>query len=360
MPKPLLKIGVIGASGYTGGELLRLLAGHPQVKVSTVTADKSAGTLVSTLFPNLKSFLPHTIESTNLQSITKQVDVVFLALPHTQSMEPVRHFVQAKKMVLDLSADFRLKDQKNYERWYQVPHTAPELLKKVVYGLPELYRSKISKSKFVAVPGCYPTAAILQPAPLIAHNIIKPQSIIIDAKSGISGAGRTPAAPFHFPEAHESIKAYKIGVHRHSPEIAQELTHLQGVNQASGKKKKPALKVTFTPHLLPINRGILSTAYCQSKQPISIQQLQALYKKFYKQEYFIRLHNDPMAISPSHLRGSNFCDMGVFLNEDTNQIINISALDNLVKGAAGQAIQAMNLMAGLPETLGLSLPPLYP
>ncbi len=360
MPKSPLKIGVIGASGYTGGELLRLLAGHPKITVSTVTADKSAGTLVSTLFPNLKTFLPHTIERTNVQSLTKQVDVVFLALPHTQSMELVKHFVQAKKMVLDLSADFRLKDQENYERWYEVPHTAPELLKKAVYGLPELYRSKIAKSKFVAVPGCYPTAAILQLAPLIAHDIIKPQSIIIDAKSGISGAGRTPAVPYHFPEAHESIKAYKIGVHRHTPEITQELTHLHGRNSTSGKKKKAALKVTFTPHLLPINRGILSTAYCQSKTPMTLQQLQALYQKFYQHEYFIRLHNDPMAISPSHLRGSNFCDMGVFLNEDTKHIISIAAIDNLVKGAAGQAIQAMNIMAGFPETLGLSLPPLYP
>lgn len=361
MTKSTLNVGIIGASGYTGGELLRLLAGHPQVRIACVTAEKSAGTSVAALFPSLHTIVCHDIEATHIEDVAKRVDAVFLALPHTKSMEPVSHFVQAGKIVLDLSADFRLRDPAVYKAWYQATHTRPDLLAKVVYGLPELHKDQIQQSHFVAVPGCYPTAALLQLAPLLTHKVIDPDSIIIDAKSGISGAGRSPALLYHFPEAHESVKAYKIGEHRHIPEIEQELHALMtSSGRATGAANASAFHITFTPHIVPMNRGILSTAYAQRAGRLSLADIRQAFKDDYHKERFIRLHEDSLAISPAHVRGSNFCDIAVFLDERTDQVVSVAALDNLVKGAAGQAIQAMNLMVGYPEDLGLTSASAYP
>jgi N-acetyl-gamma-glutamyl-phosphate reductase len=354
-----VKVAVIGASGYTGGELLRLLSGHPKMTIAAVTSEQSAGKPVSAMFPSLASVVPLSFEALAPESIAKKVDAVFLALPHTKSLQPVAACMAAGKHVVDLSADYRLKDPAVYETWYQARHDHQDLLKQAIYGLPEFHREAIKKARLVASPGCYPTAAILQLAPLVAKGLIHHDTIVIDAKSGISGAGRSPALPYHFPEAHESIEAYKIGQHRHIPEIEQELTLLSSQHgKAKGAAKN--LTVAFTPHLVPMNRGILSTAYCRLVEPMPLEQLRTLYKDYYKGERFIRIHDGDVSANPRHVRGSNFCDLSVFADTRAGWIVTVAALDNLIKGAAGQAIQAMNLMLGFPEEMGISGPGVYP
>lgn len=356
MRRTRLKVAVLGASGYTGGELLRLLGCHPDVTVTNVTADKSVGLPVTSLFPHLETFHEFRFAPLHVEPILKKVNLVFSALPHTKAMEPVTTCIQAKKPVIDLSADFRLTEKQTYEQWYGTPHTSPALLKKAVYGLPELHRARIRRARLVAAPGCYPTAAILQLAPLLAHRLIRTDTIVVDAKSGISGAGRSPGLPYHFPEAHDSLTAYSIARHRHTPEIEQELNRLlDGL-----KEKGSRAHVLFTPHLIPMNRGLLSTAYAKLRAPLTNDEATTLYKDFYSNERFIRIREASTAISPIHVRGSNFCDIGAFVDERTNHVITVSALDNLVKGAAGQAIQSMNLMMGFPEETALTAPGIFP
>jgi N-acetyl-gamma-glutamyl-phosphate reductase len=282
-------------------------------------------------------------------------------LPHTKSFEPVATLLAAGKKVVDLSADYRLKDSSAYETWYQTSHPHPKLLQEAVYGLPELHRTQLHAARLVASPGCYPTAAILQLAPLVAQNLIVEDCIVIDAKSGISGAGRSPALPYHFPEANEGMEAYNIGRHRHIPEIEQELSGLlrRGPGKP-GSRSDVALKVGFTPHLVPLNRGILSTAYCRLREPMETERLRALYRDFYKGERFVRLLDSSATPNPRHVRGSNFCDLSIVADSRTGWVVAVAALDNLVKGAAGQAIQAMNLMLGFPEETGLTSPGLFP
>ncbi len=360
MVRSRVKTAILGASGYTGGELLRLLSGHPHVTVTTVTAEKSVGLPVTALFPHLDTFHALVFEPLHIERILKKVDLAFLALPHTQSMEPVAACVQASKPVIDLSADYRLTRAATYEQWYGTPHTSPALLKKSVYGLPELHRARIRQARLVAVPGCYPTAAILQLAPLLAHQVIHTDTIVVDAKSGLSGAGRNPALSCHFPEAHESITAYNLARHRHTPEIEQELERVAGGTSGRRQGGSPSINIVFTPHLVPMNRGILSTAYARLRKPLTDAALQRLYTDFYKNERFIRIREEATRISPSHVRGSNFCDIGVCLNQRTNHVIAVAALDNLVKGAAGQAIQSMNVMMGFPEETALDSPSAFP
>ncbi|MDT7041957.1 N-acetyl-gamma-glutamyl-phosphate reductase [Candidatus Nitronereus thalassa] len=360
MAKSRINIAVLGGSGYTGGELLRLLAQHPYVKVKIVTGDKAVGLPVSSHFPNLETFCSLVFQPMDLPKVTQSADLVFMALPHTKSIEPVAHCIKAKKRVIDLSADYRLCEQKTYEKWYGVSHSSPHLLRQSVYGMPELHRTKISRTKLVAVPGCYPTAAILQLAPLLSKRILKPDSIVIDAKSGISGAGRSPALPYHFPEAHDSMTAYKIGQHRHTPEIEQELNNVYGKTSVRAKGRAKPLTVMFTPHLTPMNRGILSTAYGKMTKPITTKALQDLYRRFYRNERFIRIREESTQVSPNQVRGSNFCDIAILADSRTGNIITVAAIDNLVKGAAGQAIQSMNLMMGYPEDTGLTSPGIFP
>lgn len=361
MPNQKIKIGVLGASGYTGGELLRLLAAHPQMEITVATADKSAGATLSSVFPYLTAVLPPlTLEPVDVESIAKRVDAVFLALPHTKSLHAVADFLRAGKYVVDLSADYRLHDADEYERWYHTPHSHPELLKDAVYGLPELYRQSIQKTRLVASPGCYPTAAILQLAPLAARGLIQPASIVIDAKSGVSGAGRSPALAYHFPEAHESLEAYKIGQHRHIPEIEQELRRLGARHYLETPAEHNKMNVMFTPHLVPMNRGILSTAYCRLQRPMTVDELRAVYRDFYKNERFIRLMEGDASPNPRHVRGANFCDLNVFVDSRAGWVVTVAALDNLIKGAAGQALQAMNLMLGYSEDIGLSSAGVFP
>jgi N-acetyl-gamma-glutamyl-phosphate reductase len=354
-----IRVAIAGASGYAGAELLRLVALHPHFELHAVTSEKSAGTPVAAVFPSLAGLVPLSYQALSPEALAEQADVVFLALPHTKSLTPVSACIQTGKLVVDLSADYRLKDPAVYEQWYQTSHTYPGLLKDAVYGLPELHRAAIAKAKLVASPGCYPTAAILQLAPLFAQDLVQPNTVVIDAKSGISGAGRSPALPYHFPEAHESLEPYKIGQHRHIPEIEQELGRLlRQASQASGPLAAPPI-VTFTPHLVPMNRGILSTAYCRLKNPIALSDLRTLYQTFYKGERFVRVQEEIMP-NPRYIKGSNYCDIGVYLDSRAGSVITVAALDNLVKGAAGQAIQAMNLMLGFPEETGLTAPAAYP
>lgn len=353
------KVAIAGASGYAGAELVRLVALHPYFDLVAVTSEKSAGTPVGTVFPSLAGLVSLTFQALTPETIAEQADAVFLALPHTKSLAPVAACLETGKFVVDLSADYRLKDPAAYERWYQSPHTHAHLLKQAVYGLPELHREAIAKAKLVASPGCYPTAAILQLAPLFAQGLVQSNSVVIDAKSGISGAGRSPALPYHFPEAHESLEPYKIGTHRHIPEIEQELGGLLQLHAGSAKLDSGASTVTFTPHLVPMNRGILSTAYCRLKQPMALGDVRALYRRFYKNARFVRL-SDEVVPNPRYIKGSNYCDIGIYDDARAGWIVTVAALDNLVKGAAGQAIQAMNLMLGLPEETGLTAPAAYP
>ena len=360
-----VNVAVVGASGYTGGELLRLLVGHPRVRLSVVTAEKSAGKPVAETFPHLDTLLPLTFESLAPEDVATRAEVIFFALPHTKAFHPVSVCLAAGRKVIDLSADFRLKNPADYDTWYQTVHPYPDLLKEAVYGLPELHRSEIVGAQLVASPGCYPTAAVLELAPLVRKGLVHPDSIIIDAKSGISGAGRSPSLDYHFPEAHESLEAYKVGQHRHTPEIEQELGALaprqgEGTGHEGPGAHGQAMRVMFTPHLVPMNRGILSTAYCRLKDPLDLPELQAIYRDFYKGERFVRLHPGGRSANPRHVRGSNFCDVSLFRDARSSTVVVTAALDNLVKGAGGQAIQAMNLMLGLPEDLGLSAPGVYP
>lgn len=353
-----LRVAVIGASGYTGGELLRLLSIHPNVTITKVIAsEKSQGLVISSILPNLTKIMDFQLSALEPSKISQEADVIFLALPHTQSLQPVSEFLSLGKTVIDLSADYRLKNPQTYEQWYGVPHAFPELLTQAVYGLPEFYRQDIAATRLIAVPGCYPTVAILQLAPLIAHGLLEQETIIIDSKSGVSGAGRSPSLGFHFPEANESIHAYKLTTHRHTPEIAQELTHLLPAQQKITPNEFPLI---FTPHLIPINRGILSTAYAKVKPGVSQTHIMEAVKKTYGDEYFIRLHSTPDTVNPNNLRGSNFCDLGYQFDTKTRCLITTGAIDNLVKGAAGQAIQCMNIMSQFPENTGLTGPGIFP
>ncbi len=358
-----VRVAVAGASGYTGAELVRLLAQHPGAVLTAVTSEKSAGSPVASVYPHLQGVVTLSFEALAPEALAERADVLFLALPHTKSMEPVASCLKANKRVIDLSADYRLRDLRTYETWYQTAHTHPELIRLSVYGLPELHRAAIAQANLVASPGCYPTAAILQLAPLVANGLIDPNTIVIDAKSGISGAGRSPALPYHFPEAHESLEPYKIGQHRHIPEIEQELTGLavRCARASGGQAGAPpaGVMVTFTPHLVPMNRGILSTAYARVKGKLNVNELRALYRDYYKGERFVRMLDGAMP-NPRHVRGANYCDLAVHADPRAGWVVTVAALDNLIKGAAGQAIQAMNIMLGFPEEMGLTAPGVYP
>ncbi len=349
-----IQVAVAGASGYTGGELLRLLLQHPKVRLTAVTSEKSAGAKVASVFPNLAGVCSLSLEAMEPEALAAKADVIFLALPHTKSHQPVAICHRAGKLVIDLSADFRLKRAEVYEQWYQASHPQADLLSEAVYGLPELHRTAIQRATIVASPGCYPTAAILQMAPLVAQGLVDPATIVVDAKSGISGAGRSPALPYHFPEAHESLEPYKIGSHRHIPEIEQELT-LVASRAGNGD-----VRVAFTPHLVPMNRGILSTAYARLRTDTTIEALRSLYRDFYKGERFVRLSDGSPTPNPRHVRGTNFLDLAAYVDRRTGWVVTVAALDNLVKGAGGQAIQAMNLMVGYPEETGLMGGGLFP
>jgi N-acetyl-gamma-glutamyl-phosphate reductase len=339
----MLRVSVVGALGYAGAELVRLLQHHQEVQL-TVLADKLEKTVtLSSVYPQFRGELDAEIMPADLDRIVKESDVVFLALPHKVSQEYAVPLYKKGESILDLSADFRFDDVALYEQTYGVRHLDPQLNSEAIYGLPELFRDAIRKARIVAVPGCYPTSVILGCAPLVEKDFIDPHSIIADAKSGVSGGGRSPTPATHFPECNESLAAYSVARHRHTPEIEEKLSALAGM----------ALRITFTPHLVPMNRGILSTIYMKLKSMIDEESILRRYQEFYKDAPFVRVLSANTLPSTRAVAYSNFCDIAAVVDARTKRVIVLTAIDNLVKGAAGQAVQCMNLMCGFPETAGL-------
>jgi N-acetyl-gamma-glutamyl-phosphate reductase len=346
----MINVAVVGASGYTGVELLRILHCHPEVAVTCVTSEQSAGKRISDLFPSLRGRCDLVLENLEPVRIAERAELIFTALPHKAAMEVVPTFLKLKKKVVDLSADYRLHDAAEYGKWYE-PHMNPELLGQAVYGLPEIRRAKIAKAQLVANPGCYPTSITLGLAPLLKKGLIDASTIIADSKSGVSGAGRSAKVDNLYCEVNDGFKAYGVGgVHRHIPEIEQELSELAG---------KPVV-ISFTPHLVPMDRGILSTIYAALLKKMTAADLVKLYTDFYKGEGFVRVLPEGQFPSTAYVRGSNFCDIGLGFDQRTGRVIVVSAIDNLTKGASGQAVQNMNIVCGFPENLGLEGLGLFP
>jgi len=345
----MINVAVVGASGYTGVELLRILVNHPQVNICSVTSRQHEGAPISQAFPSLSGFCDIACEALDVQEIAAKADLVFTALPHKSAMEVIPDFLAAGCRVVDLSADYRLRDKEVYEQWYQ-EHTSPELLSEAVYGLPERYRDQISGARLVANPGCYPTTVILGLLPLLEKKLIDPGTLIIDSKSGTSGAGRGAKQGSLFCEVNEGFKAYGVGGHRHTPEIEQELSSLA----------ESRVLVNFTPHLLPLNRGMLSTCYASATGIHSTPDLIALYRERYAGDACIRIMPGGDLPNVAYVQGTNLCDIGLVYDDRTERVIVISVIDNLVKGASGQAVQNMNIMFGFDELLGLGILPTFP
>lgn len=344
-----MKVSIVGATGYTGEELLRILAGHPEAEIIHITSESQTGAAITGIYPHLSGFYPQTLDSLqDLDKIAAASDVVFIGLPHGHAMAAGKVLAGYGSKVIDLGADYRFRDSKVYEQWYKVAHVHPDA--GAVYGLTELYREQVRTAAIIGNPGCYTTASILALAPLVKHGLIDLGSIIIDAKSGVSGAGRTMSLNSHFTEMFENLKAYNVGGHRHTPEIEQALSEFSGETVVVG----------FTPHLIPMARGILSTCYAALKPGVKAQAVDEAFQTLYENEYFIRLLGRGGYPATKNTRGSNFCDLGWHIDERTGRVIVLSAIDNLVKGAAGQAVQNFNVMFGLKEQTGLTQAPLYP
>lgn len=344
-----MKCSIIGATGYAGVELVRLLDAHPHAELSHLVSKSYAGKTIDQIYPHFTKTFTHTLVDMNLEKIANESDVIFTALPHGASADVVATLYASGKKIIDLSADFRYQSPQVYEQWYGVPHPYPQLLKDSVYGLPELHRAEIPDAKIIGNPGCYTTCSILGLAPLIKDWQISLEHIIIDAKSGVSGAGRGMKQNLQFCEVNESAKAYSIGTHRHTSEIEQELSLLAGDD----------VVLSFTPHLLPISRGILSTIYADLQTKVSTADILALYHDFYNNEPFVRVYELGNLPEIKNVVGSNYCDIGIVIDERLNRVVVVSTIDNLIKGAAGQAVQNMNILFGLNETTGLSSPGWY-
>jgi N-acetyl-gamma-glutamyl-phosphate reductase len=345
----MIKVSVLGATGYAGIELVRLLHNHPQVELVHLVSHSFAGQPLSDIYPNFKGKLEKICAEMNIEQAASDSDILFTALPHGTSEQIIPALYEKGKKVIDLSGDFRYNSVEMYEKWYGVKHSRPDLLQKSVYGLPELYREKVKTASLVGNPGCYTTCSILALAPLAANGCIDMDTIIIDSKSGASGAGRNPSLDLHFCEVHENMKAYKVASHRHTSEIEQELGLLAGRD----------IVLSFTPHLLPIKRGILSTAYASLSGHYTFDDIYDIYQEFYSDEPFIVIYDNGSLPEIKNVNGSNSCHIGFVIDQRLNRIIVISVLDNLIKGAGGQAIQNMNLMFGMEETLGLTQPGWY-
>jgi N-acetyl-gamma-glutamyl-phosphate reductase len=345
----MIKVGIAGASGYTGLELIRLLVKHPNVELAVLTSETFQGQSIAEVFPSLNGIVDLELRPLD-ENIANHCEVLFLALPHTTAMSKLPTYLQSNCKIIDLSADYRLKDPKAYPDWYSVTHTHPELLEQAVYGLPELHRDAIRSSKFIANPGCYPTSVILALAPLLKTDWVDLNSIISDSKSGVSGAGRKPSLTTQYSEVNEGISPYGLADHRHTPEMEQEISNLAG---------KP-VHITFSPHLIPMTRGMLSTIYINLNQQLTDEKLVEHYRDFYKDECFIRVLNPGKFASSHHVLSSNFCDIGLKVDSRNQRLIITSALDNLIKGASGQAVQNMNIMLGLDEKTSLMDPAIFP
>ena len=338
----MMKVGIVGISGYSGGILLKVLLNHPRVRVTYVSANNTQGK-IEEIWPQLRGRTDLYCGAFDAQKAVQLCDIIFLAVPHGVSMMIAPKLLKAKKRVIDLSGDYRLQNAKIYHHWYGIKHTDTINLKKAVYGLPELYREKIKTAALVSNPGCYPTAAIIALAPLMTAYADEIRSVIIDAKSGVSGAGKKVTPAFIFSEVNENFKAYKVLNHQHTPEINRYLSNLA----------RKTVEITFVPHLLPITRGILETIYVQAKHKSSFQKTFDVYRKFYKTERFVRILPENHQSELKSVVGTNFCDLALVTNEDKDLLVITAAIDNLMKGASGQAVQNMNIMFGYPETEGL-------
>jgi len=342
----MIRVGVIGSTGYAGAELVRILCGHPEVNLTILTSRQYAGVNFDSVFPSMEGSVSLLCEELSIDRVCDNADVVFTALPHKIPMEFVPELLRRGKKVIDLSADFRFKNAATYETHYQ-HHTAKDLLEKTVYGLCEVNFDQIKNTDLVGAPGCYPTSVLLPLVPLLKGGLIDPNAIVADSKSGVSGAGRSLSLTAHFCEANESFRAYKVAEHRHNPEMEEVLSIEAG---------RP-VKITFVPHLVPMSRGILTTLYVNPAKDIKAADIRACMTAFYSGRPFIRICPGDRLPNTLHVRGTNYCDIGFRLDERNHRLILISAIDNLVKGAAGQAVQNMNIMLGLDETLGLKMVP---
>ena len=345
----MIKVSVLGATGYAGVELVRLLSSHKDVEITNLVSKSFAGKKLSEIYPNFSGVLDIELTDLDVEKVVKESDVVFTALPHGASKEVIPELFKSGVKVIDLSGDFRYDDIEVYEKWYGEPHSSPEILKESVYGLCELHREKIKNASLIGNPGCYTTCSILGAVPLLKNNIVDEDSIIIDAKSGVTGAGRTTALDYSFCECTENMKAYKIATHRHTSEIEQELSKFASKN----------IMVSFTPHLVPLKRGILATIYANLTKDVTDEEIYNMYKEFYKGEQFVRVYEPGKLPETNHVAGSNFIDIGFKVDKRLKRVIITSAIDNIVKGAAGQAVQNMNIMFGFSENEGLSNPGFY-
>ena len=351
----MLTVGVVGATGYAGAELMRLLCRHPQVQKILAGSHRYVGDPYSAVYPNFSKIHDAPCQESDIAELAKECDVLYLSLPHGIASRQVTPEVLSQCVVIDLGADFRLKDQQVYESWYHTSHGSPELLSQAVYGLSEIHRSSIRHAKLIANPGCYTTCSILTAYPLIAEGLIDPDTLIIDAKSGVSGAGRSEKLGSLFCECNESLKPYGVTTHRHTPEIEQELSLAQS-ESAEGKD----LIVSFTPHLVPMNRGILATLYASVVPGTTLDDIVAAYRKWYADQQFIRILSPGSFPETRWVKGSNYCDIGFTIDERTGRIVACGALDNVVKGAAGQAVQNMNIVFDFEESSGLDAVPAFP
>ncbi|HZK57817.1 MAG TPA: N-acetyl-gamma-glutamyl-phosphate reductase [Clostridia bacterium] len=346
----MVKVGIIGATGYAGGELVRLVSQHKRLDIGFLDSRSYASMEYSKVYPNFKGVVDDKCVSINLDENLDDIDVFFTALPHGLSQQPVRKILERGKKVIDLSADFRLKSVDTYEQWYDTKHEAENILDEAVYGLCEIYSDEISKTRLVANPGCYPTSALLPLYPLLKEKLVDNDIIIVDSKSGVSGAGRSVRDANLFSQCNENFRAYGIGTHRHTSEIEQELSI------AAGKK----VMAQFTPHLAPMTRGILSTIYIINNKGVKTKDVRDTLEYYYNDQQFVRILEEGEYPQTKAVYGSNYCDIGFRIDERTGTVIIVSAIDNLVKGAAGQAIQNMNLMFGFDVGEGLQQPPVWP
>ncbi len=351
----MVRVGIIGATGYAGGELVRILAGHKDAEILWYGSRSYIDKKYEEVYRNMFRIVDAVCIDDNMEALSKEVDVIFTATPQGLCASLVNEEILSRVRIIDLSADFRIKDVKVYEQWYGIAHQSPQFIDEAVYGLCEINRSRVKDARICANPGCYTTCSILTAYPLVKEGLIEPDTLIIDAKSGTSGAGRGAKLPNLFCEVNENIKAYGVAAHRHTPEIEEQLGYAAG---------RP-LTVSFTPHLVPMNRGILVTEYASLKRkpdgtlPAS-GELRAAYERYYKEERFVRLLDEGVCPETKWVEGSNYVDVNFVIDDRTGRVVMMGALDNLVKGAAGQAVQNMNLMFGLPEDEGLRLVPMFP
>lgn len=346
----ILKVGIIGANGYSGVELIRILKQHPEVEISFLGSHSTSGTLISEQYPHLMGITDNRLEEVNIDDLMESADLFFFATPSGVAKNMIHRFVEEGIPCIDLSGDHRLKDSNLYDKWYKYSPAPDNILQKSTYGLPELFREEIKHASIIANPGCYPTATLLGLAPLLKTNLIHLNSIIIDGKSGVTGAGRKTSMSTHYCEVNENVKAYKIGTHQHIPEMEQVIQSFSGMDAT----------ITFTPHLIPMSRGILCTIYGDLRQTITTKEAIGLYNEFYQKEYFVRVRQENHWPATKEVYSSNFCDLGITVDERTNRIMIVSVIDNVMKGASGQAVQNMNIMNGLDEQTGLNITPVYP